>query len=59
MRKHPKISTETEIKIIEYFKKNDDNRCPHIAKVFGVQTHQVEHIINEYLKPKINNLKIY
>lgn len=59
MRKHPKISTETKIKIIEYFKKNEDNRIPQIAKVFGVQTHQVEHIINEYLKPKIKSLKIY
>jgi hypothetical protein len=59
MRKHPKISAETEIKIIEYFKKNDDNRSIHIAKVFGVQVHQTEKIINDFLKPKINNLKIY
>ena len=59
MRKHPKISQENEIKILEYFKKNDDNRSTHIAKVFGVQVHQVESIINEFLKPKIKSLKIY
>lgn len=59
MRKHPPISSETEIKIVEYFKTNNDNKTITIAKVFGVQTHQVEKIINDYLKPKIKDLKIY
>ena len=59
MKKHPPILKETEIAIVEYFKKNNDNRSPQIAKIFGVQVHQVEKIINNYLKLKITYTKIY
>ena len=57
MRKYPEIQKEKELEIIEFFKTQKDNRGKIIALHFGVQTQQVEKILNEYLKlltPKFN-----
>ena len=56
-RIYPEIPEETKIKIIEFFKNNDDNRTVYIATIFGVKTHQVDKIINDYLSPKTKSLK--
>jgi hypothetical protein len=52
MRKHPPVEREKELKIIEFFKTQHDNRTIVIAEKFDVQIHQVEKIINDFLKPK-------
>jgi len=52
MRKHPPVPQETKNKIIEFFQKENDNRSTVIAEKFDVKIHQVEKILNDYLKPK-------
>jgi hypothetical protein len=51
MKKHPPVPPEKELEIIEFFKTQRDNRTNTIASAFEVQPHQVEKIINDFLKP--------
>lgn len=50
-KRHPPVPQETKTKIIEFFKKENDNRSIVIAEKFNVKIHQVEKILNDFLKP--------
>ena len=54
-RNPPVIPIETQLKIIEYWRLNKDNRTAIIAAHFNCALHHVDAIINKHLKTKIRS----
>lgn len=52
MRKYPEVTQQQRIEIIEYWKSNKDNRTEVLALKFNLKIHQVDEVINRYLKEK-------
>ncbi len=55
MRKYPEVTQQQRIEIIEYWKSNKDNSTEVLALKFNLKRHQVDEVINSYLKEKTKN----
>jgi len=49
--KAPKLTYEKQQEIFEYWKSHKENNVSRLSEVFGISKHQINKVIDNFLKP--------